>query len=119
VKFLGEDAVEPNSKMTCAQLLNSHISPYIAKRQVAGVGRETVHRLRTVGLSEEGVSQNTVVNVRTYLSAMMQMAWDHGDPDDNPVAEARLAFGGSAVFCRAMPALMTAGRSYGARGVHS
>jgi hypothetical protein len=29
VKFLREHAVEPDSKMTCAQLLSAHIDPYI------------------------------------------------------------------------------------------
>ena len=48
------------------------------------------HRLLTVVLPEEGASQSTVVNVRTCLSAMMQMAWDHGYCDDNPVKGIRL-----------------------------
>ena len=85
VSFLGEHAVEPNSKMTYAQLLNSHIYPFIGKRRVAEIGRETIHRLLTVILPEEGASQNTIVNVRTCLSAMLQMAWDHGYRGDNPV----------------------------------
>jgi hypothetical protein len=56
VKFLREHAVEPNSKMTYAQLLNSHIYPFIGKRRVAEIGRETIHRLLTVVLPEEGAS---------------------------------------------------------------
>jgi integrase len=90
VKFLREHAVEPNSKMTYAQLLNSHIYPFIGKRRVAELGRETIHRLFTVVLPEEGASQNTIVNVRTCLSAMLQMAWDHGYRGDNPVKGIRL-----------------------------
>jgi hypothetical protein len=90
VKFLREHAVEPNSKMTYAQLLNSHVYPFIGKRRVAEIGRETVHRLLTVVLPEEDASQNTVVNVRTCLSAMMQMAWDHRYRDDNPVKGIKL-----------------------------
>lgn len=90
VKFLREHAVEPNSKMTYAQLLNSHIYPFIGKRRVAEIGRETIHRLLTVALPEEGASQNTIVNVRTCLSAMLQMAWDHGYRGDNPVKGIRL-----------------------------
>ena len=90
VKFLREHAVEPNSKMTYAQLLNSHVYPFIGKRRVAELGRETIHRLLTVVLPEEGASQNTIVNVRTCLSAMLQMAWDHGYRDDNPVKGIRL-----------------------------
>ena len=35
VKFLREHAVEPNGKMTYAQLLNSHVYPFIGKRRVA------------------------------------------------------------------------------------
>jgi len=85
VKFLREHAVEPNSKMTYAQLLNSHVYPFIGKRRVAEIGRETIHRLLTVVRPEEGASQNTIVNVRTCLSAMLQMAWDHGYRGDNPV----------------------------------
>src|SRR5215469_2844620 len=48
--------------MTYAQLLNSHIYPYIGKRRVAEIGRETIHRLLTVVLPEQGASQGTVVN---------------------------------------------------------
>jgi hypothetical protein len=47
-KFLREHAVEPNSKMTYAQLLNSHAYPFIGKRRVSEIGRETIHRLLTV-----------------------------------------------------------------------
>lgn len=90
VKFLREHAVEPNSKMTYAQLLNSHVFPFIGKRRVAEISRETIHRLLTVVLPEAGASQSTVVNVRTCLSAMMQMAWDHGYRTDNPVKGIRL-----------------------------
>jgi len=50
VKFLREHAVEPNSKMTYAQLLNSHVFPFIGKRRVAEIGRETIHRLLAVVL---------------------------------------------------------------------
>jgi len=76
--------------MAYAQLLNSHVYPFIGKRRVAEIGRETIHGLLTVVLPEEGASQSTVVNVRTCLSAMMQMAWDHGYCDDNPVKGIRL-----------------------------
>ena len=89
-KFLREHAVEPNSKMTYAQLLNSHAYPFIGKRRISEIGRETIHRLLTVVLPEEGASQSTIVNVRTCLSAMLQMAWDHGYRDDNPVKGIRL-----------------------------
>jgi len=41
-------------------------------------------------LPGEGASQSTIVNVRTCLSAMMQMAWDHGYRADNPVKGIRL-----------------------------
>ena len=71
-KFLREHAVDPNSKMTYAQLLSSHVFPFTGKRRVAEVGRETIHyRLLTVALPEEGASQNTIVNVRTCLSATL------------------------------------------------
>jgi hypothetical protein len=89
-KFLREHAVEPNTKMTYAQLLNSHIYPFIGARRVAEIGRETIHRLLTVVLPEAGASRSTVVNVRTCLSAMLQMAWDHGYRDGNPVKGIRL-----------------------------
>ena len=91
-KFLTEHAVEPNSKMTYAQLLNAHIYPYIGKRRIADeVSRETAHRLLTVVLPEEGASQTTILNTRTCLSALMQMAWDHGYRSDNPVKGIRLS----------------------------
>src|SRR5215470_16385858 len=48
--------------MTYAQLLNAHIYPYIGKRRVAEIGRETIHPLLTVVLPEQGASQGTVVN---------------------------------------------------------
>ena len=38
----------------------------------------------------EVIWQSTVVNVRTCLSAMMQMAWDHGYRDGNPFKGIRL-----------------------------
>ena len=86
VKFLREHAVEPNSKMTYAQLLRSHVYPFIGTRRVAEIGRETIHRLLNCSAAlRQGASQSTVVNVRTCLSAMMQMAWDHGYRDGNPV----------------------------------
>jgi integrase len=89
-RFLREHAVEPNSKMTYAQLLRSHAYPYIGRRRVAEVGRETIHRMLTVVLPGQGASQGTIVNVRACLSAMMQMAWDHGYRAGNPVQGIRL-----------------------------
>jgi hypothetical protein len=90
VKFLKEHAIEPNSKMTYAQLLHRHIYPYIGKRRVAEISRETIHRLLTVVLPEAGASRATAINTRTCLSAMLQMAWDHGYRSDNPVQGIRL-----------------------------
>ncbi|HXL94514.1 MAG TPA: tyrosine-type recombinase/integrase [Streptosporangiaceae bacterium] len=90
VKFLREHPVEPNTKQTYAQLLNPHVLPYIGGRRVAEISRETVHRLLTVVLPEAEASQVTVINTRTCLSAMMQMAWDHGYRKDNPVQGIRL-----------------------------
>jgi integrase len=90
VKFLKEHAIEPNSKMTYAQLLHRHIYPYIGKRRVAEISRETIHRLLTVILPEAGASRATAINTRTCLSAMLQMAWDHGYRSDNPVQGIRL-----------------------------
>jgi hypothetical protein len=90
VKFLKEHAVEPNSKMAYAQLLNCHIYPYIGQRRVAEISRETIHRLLTVVLPEAGASRRTAINTRTCLSAMLRMAWDHGYRSDNPVQGIRL-----------------------------
>lgn len=90
VKFLAEHAVEANSKMIYAQLLRSHIYPYIGQRRVAEITRETIHRLLTVVLPEEEVSKAVIINVRTCLSALMQMAWDHGYRSDNPVKGIKL-----------------------------
>jgi len=50
----------------------------------------TFHRLLTVVLKDEGVGQPTILYARTELSAMMQMAWDHGYRDDNPLRGIRL-----------------------------
>jgi hypothetical protein len=41
VKFLKEHAIEPNSKMTYAQLLHRHIYPYVGERRVAEIARES------------------------------------------------------------------------------
>jgi integrase len=41
-------------------------------------------------LKDEGVGQPTILYARTALSAMMQMAWDHGYRDDNPLRGIRL-----------------------------
>jgi integrase len=57
---------------------------------VAEISRETVHRLLTVVLPEAGASQTKVINTRTCLSAILQMAWDHGYRSDNPVKGIRL-----------------------------
>ena len=40
----------------------------------AELSRETIHRLLTVVLKEEGASQTTILHTRTALSAMLQMA---------------------------------------------
>lgn len=104
VKFLKEHPVEPNSKMTYAGLLDCHIYPYVGKRRVAEISRETTHRLLTVVLPEAGASQATVINTRTCLSAMLQMAWDHGYRSDNPVKGIRLKHPPSKPIVVATPA---------------
>ena len=83
--FLGSHDIEANSKETYARHLSLHVIPYIGKQRVAEVSRETIHRLLTVVLKEEGASQTTILHTRTALSSMMQMAWDNGYRKDNPV----------------------------------
>jgi len=92
-KFLLEHAVEPNTKETYAQLLRCHVLPYMGGRRVAEVSRETMHRLLTVVLPEAEVSKSVILNVRTCLSALMQMAWDHGYRQDNPLRGIKLKRG--------------------------
>jgi integrase len=89
-KFLREHAIEPNSRQRYAEVLRSHAIPYIGHRRVAEISREAFHRLLTVVLKDEGVGQPTILYARTALSAMMQMAWDHGYRDDNPLRGIRL-----------------------------
>jgi len=89
-KFLREHAIEPNSRQRYAEVLRSHAVPYIGHRRVAEISRETFHRLLTVVLKDEGVGQPSILYVRTALSAMMQMAWDHGYREDNPLRGIRL-----------------------------
>ena len=89
-KFLREHAIEPNSRQRYAEVLRSHAIPYVGYRRVAEISRETFHRLLTVVLKDEGVGQPTILYARTALSAMMQMAWDHGYRDDNPLRGIRL-----------------------------
>ena len=89
-KFLREHAIEPNSRQRYAEVLRSHAIPYIGHRRVAEISRETFHRLLTVVLKDEGVGQPSILYARTALSAMMQMAWDHGYREDNPLRGIRL-----------------------------
>jgi hypothetical protein len=88
--FLSTADIEANSKETYARHLTPHVIPYIGKQQVAEVSRETIHRLLTVVLKEEGASQTTILHTRTALSAMLQMAWDNGYRKDNPVRGIKL-----------------------------
>ena len=88
-KFLREHAIEPNSRQRYAEVLRSHAVPYIGHRRVAEISRETLHRLLTVVLKDEGVGQPSILYARTALSAMMQMAWGHGYREDNPLRVAR------------------------------
>jgi len=89
-KFLREHAIEPNSRQRYAEVLRLHAILYIGHCRVAEISRETFHRPLTVALKDEGVGQPTIVYARTALSAMMQMAWDHGYRDDNPLRGIRL-----------------------------
>jgi hypothetical protein len=89
-RFLSAADIEANSKETYARHLTLHVIPYIGKQQVAEVSRETIHRLLTVVLKEEGASQTTILHTRTALSAMLQMAWDNGYRKDNPVRGIKL-----------------------------
>lgn len=75
MKFLREHAVEPNTKMTHAQLLNSHVYPFIGKRRVAEIGRETIHRLLTVVLPEEGASQKHLLGKGSNNPAHAHQRW--------------------------------------------
>lgn len=88
--FLGSHDIEANSKETYARHLSLHVIPYIGRQRVAEVSRETIHRLLTVVLKEEGASQTTILHTRTVLSSMMQMAWDNGYRKDNPVRGIKL-----------------------------
>jgi len=88
--FLGAHDIEANSKEAYARQLTLHVIPYIGNQRVAEVSRETIHRLFTVVLKEEGASQTTILHTRTALSAMLQMAWDNGYRKDNPVRGIRL-----------------------------
>ena len=88
--FLSTADIEANSKETYARHLTLHVIPYIGKQRVAEVSRETIHRLLTVVLKEEGASQTTILHTRTALSAMLQMAWDNGYRKDNPVRGIKL-----------------------------
>jgi integrase len=88
--FLGAHDIEANSKETYARHLTLHVIPYIGKQRVSEVSRETIHRLLTVVLKEEGASRTTILHTRTALSAMLQMAWDNGYRKDNPVRGIKL-----------------------------
>jgi hypothetical protein len=63
-KFLREHAVEPNSKMTYAQLLNSHAYPFIGKRRVSEIGRK-----RFTGCSPSSCPRRAPVRARSSMSA--------------------------------------------------
>lgn len=89
-KFLADHDIEANSKEAYARQLTLHALPYIGHQRVAEISRETIHRLLTVVLKQEGATQTTILHTRTALSSMMQMAWDHGYRKDNPVRGIRL-----------------------------
>jgi integrase len=89
-KFLREQIVEPKTKQEYARSLKSHILPYIGHCRVSEVTREMVHRLLAVVLKDAGVRRSAILHARTCLSALMQMAWDHGYRTDNPVRGIRL-----------------------------
>jgi hypothetical protein len=64
-RFLSAADIEANSKETYARHLTLHVIPYIGKLRVAEVSRETIHRLLSVVLKEEGASQSTTLHART------------------------------------------------------
>ena len=82
--FLSTADREANSKETYVRRLILHVIPYIGRQRVAEVSRETIHRLLTVVLKEEGASQTTILHTRTALSAMLQIACDNGYRKDKP-----------------------------------
>jgi integrase len=88
--FLADHDIEANSKEAYARQLTLHALPYIGGQRVAEISRETIHRLLTVVLKENGATQTTILHTRTALSSMMQMAWDHGYRKDNPVRGIKL-----------------------------
>ena len=88
--FLGAHAIEANSKEAYARQLSLDVIPYIGKQRVSEISRETIHRLLTVVLKEEGASQTTILHTRTALSSMLEMAWDNGYRKENPVRGIKL-----------------------------
>lgn len=69
-KFLADHDIELNSKEEYARQIRLHVLPYIGGQRVAEVWRETIHRLLTVVLKEDGATQNTILHTRTALSSM-------------------------------------------------
>jgi hypothetical protein len=65
-------------------------TPLAMAARVGEIIRETIHRLLAVALPEAGASAHTVINRRTRLSAMLQMARDHGYRSDNLALGIRL-----------------------------
>jgi hypothetical protein len=84
VKFLREHAVEPNTKLTYARLLNARVYPFIGKRRVAEIGRE-----RFTGCSHDAFSSSLTTTVFSQRSmrrfeASLRRATPKGQDPSSP-----------------------------------
>jgi integrase len=66
------------------------VYPYLGRERVAEISREQLYTHLVTTLPDAGATLVTRRAVRTVLSSMLQMAWDQGYRDDNPVMTIKL-----------------------------
>jgi integrase len=84
-RFLPRIEITPKAKQTYKSHLKNHVYPYLGHERVAEISREQLYTHLMVTLREEGATLVTRRAVRTVLSSMLQMAWNEGYRQDNPV----------------------------------
>ncbi|WP_018655650.1 tyrosine-type recombinase/integrase [Actinomadura flavalba] len=89
-RFIPRADITPKAKQTYKSHLKNHVYPYLGSLRVAEIARETIYNHLVTTLVREGVSLTTRRAVRTVLSSMLQMAWDEGYRENNPVSTIRL-----------------------------
>jgi hypothetical protein len=89
-RFLPRIDITPKGKQTYKSHLKNHVYPYLGRERVAEISREQLYTHLVTTLPEAEATLVTRRAVRTVLSSMLQMAWDEGYRDENPVMTIKL-----------------------------